>query len=142
MESFISLNTLRETLNARRANKSEDTFSIWNYDGKIAFEDIIEATKDFDIKYCIGTGGYGCVYKAKLSSGKVVALKKLHRSETEELASIKSFQNDARLLSEVRHRNIVKLHGFCFHEKCIFLIYEYMERGSMFNAKLWPKCKH
>ncbi|MED6209477.1 hypothetical protein PIB30_055068 [Stylosanthes scabra] len=39
--------------------KNGDLFSIWNYDGKIAFEDTIEATQDFDIRYCIGTGAYG-----------------------------------------------------------------------------------
>ncbi|KAH9735388.1 MDIS1-interacting receptor like kinase 2 [Citrus sinensis] len=33
---------------------------------------------------------------------------------------------------KVRHRNIVKLYGFCLHKKCMFLIYEYMERGSLF----------
>jgi len=44
-------------------------FSIWNYDGHIAYEDIIEVTEDFDIKYCIGTGGYDSVYKAKLPGG-------------------------------------------------------------------------
>ena len=32
-----------------------DIFSIWDYDGKIAYEDIIEAMEDFDIKYCIGS---------------------------------------------------------------------------------------
>ncbi|MBA0739355.1 hypothetical protein Gogos_012635, partial [Gossypium gossypioides] len=44
--------------------KNGDLFSIWNFDGKIAFEDIIKATEDFDIKYCIGTGCYGSVYRA------------------------------------------------------------------------------
>lgn len=39
--------------------KNGDLFSVWNYDGNFAFEDIIRATKNFDIKYCIGTGGYG-----------------------------------------------------------------------------------
>ncbi|KAJ0041821.1 hypothetical protein Pint_19311 [Pistacia integerrima] len=62
-----------------RATNARDVFSIWNYDGKIAFEDMVEATEDFDIKYCIGTGGYGSVYRAQLSNGKVVALKKLHK---------------------------------------------------------------
>ncbi|KAL4395170.1 hypothetical protein HN873_005734 [Arachis hypogaea] len=66
-----------------KAAKHGDLFSIWNYDGKIAFEDIIEATEDFDIRYCIGTGAYGSVYKAKLPSGKTVALKKLHKTESE-----------------------------------------------------------
>ncbi|KAH9704152.1 protein kinase domain-containing protein [Citrus sinensis] len=112
--------------------KCADEFAIWNYDGRITFQDMIEATEDFDIKYCIGTGGYGSVYRARLPSGKVVALKKLHRSETEELASLESFRNEARLLSQIRHRNIVKLYGFCLHENCMFLIYEYMEMGSLF----------
>ncbi|KAH9768663.1 putative leucine-rich repeat receptor-like protein kinase [Citrus sinensis] len=112
--------------------KCADEFAIWNYDGRITFQDMIEATEDFHIKYCIGTGGYGSVYRARLPSGKVVALKKLHRSETEELASLESFGNEARLLSQIRHRNIVKLYGFCLHRKCMFLIYEYMEMGSLF----------
>ena len=107
-------------------------FSVWNYDGKILYEDLIDATEDFHIRYCIGTGGYGSVYKAELPEGKVVALKKLHHSETEDSAFVKSFQNDAHVLSTVRHRNIVKLYGFCLHKKCMFLIYEYMERGSLF----------
>ncbi|XP_031252814.1 MDIS1-interacting receptor like kinase 2-like [Pistacia vera] len=107
----------------------EDVFKIWNYDGRILFEDIIKATEDFDIKYCIGTGGYGSVYKAELSGGKVVAVKKLHRSE---LAFFNNFQNESHLLSQIRHRNIVKLYGFCLHRRCMFLIYEYMERGSLF----------
>ncbi|KAH9671763.1 MDIS1-interacting receptor like kinase 2 [Citrus sinensis] len=115
-----------------RAAKNGDVFSVWNYDGKILYEDLINATEDFHIKYCIGTGGYGSVYKAELPDGKVVALKKLHHSETEDSAFVKSFQNEAHVLSTVRHRNIVKLYGFCLHKKCMFLIYEYMERESLF----------
>ncbi|KAL9458641.1 hypothetical protein AB3S75_007496 [Citrus x aurantiifolia] len=118
--------------NTREMTEGANEFSIWNYDGRITFEEMIQATEDFHIKYCIGTGGYGSVYRAQLSSGKVVALKKLHRSETEEPAFLESFQTEARLLSQIRHRNIVKLYGFCLHNKCMFLIYEYMERGSLF----------
>ncbi|KAK9195625.1 hypothetical protein WN943_003750 [Citrus x changshan-huyou] len=80
-----------------RAAKNGDVFSVWNYDGKILYEDLINATEDFHIKYCIGTGGYGSVYKAELPEGKVVALKKLHHSETEDSAFVKSFQNEAHL---------------------------------------------
>ncbi|KAK7850621.1 mdis1-interacting receptor like kinase 2 [Quercus suber] len=112
--------------------KNGDLFSIWNFDGKIAYEDIIEVTKDFDISYCIGTGGYGSVYKAQLPSGKVVALKKLHRLEAEDPTFDKSFENKIKMLTEIRHRNIVKLHGYCLHKWCVFLVYQYMERGSLF----------
>ncbi|XP_021280908.1 probable leucine-rich repeat receptor-like protein kinase At1g35710 [Herrania umbratica] len=115
-----------------QAIKNGDLFSIWNYDGKIAYEDIIASTDDFDIRYCIGTGGYGSVYRAQLPSGRVVALKKLHHLEAEEPAVDKSFRNEIKFLTDVRHRNIVKLHGYCLHKRCMFLIYEYMERGSLF----------
>ncbi|WCJ33106.1 Leucine-rich repeat receptor-like protein kinase family protein [Euphorbia peplus] len=111
-----------------------DLFSVWNFDGNIAFRDIIEATEEFDIRYCIGTGGYGSVYRAQLPTGIVVALKKLHRLEAEEPIFDRCFNNEIRMLTQIRHRNIVKLHGFCLHKRCMFLIYEYMERGSLFCA--------
>ncbi|KAB2011434.1 hypothetical protein ES319_D09G020300v1 [Gossypium barbadense] len=112
--------------------KNGDLCSLWNYDGKIAYEDIVAATEDFDFRYCIGVGGYGSVYKAKLPCGKVVALKKLHHLEAENPTFDKSFRNEIKFLSEIRHRNIVKLHGFCLHRRSMFLIYEYMEKGSLF----------
>ena len=99
---------------------------------EIAYEDIIEAIEDFDIRYCIGTGGYGSVYKAQLPSGKMVALKKLHRLEAENPNFDKSFKKQVKILTEIRHRNIVKLHGYYLHKQCMFLVYEYMERGSLF----------
>ncbi|XP_030952704.1 MDIS1-interacting receptor like kinase 2-like isoform X1 [Quercus lobata] len=129
---FLSRHKIvRNTEHESKPMKNGDLFSIWNYDGNIAFKDIITATEDFDIRYCIGTGGYGSVYKATLPSGRVIALKKLHRLESEEPAFDKSFRNEAKVLSEVRHRNIVKLYGFCLHKRCMFLIYEYIERGSL-----------
>ena len=115
-----------------RETKNGNLFSIWNYDGHIAYEDMIKATEGFDIKYCIGTGGYGSVYKAELPCGKVVALKKLHGSEAENPTFNMSFRNEIKVLIEIRHRNIIKLHGFCLHKQCTFLVYEYMERGSLF----------
>ncbi|KAF8012983.1 hypothetical protein BT93_I0986 [Corymbia citriodora subsp. variegata] len=114
--------------------KNGNLLSIWNYDGRIAYEDIINATEDFDLKYCIGTGGYGSVYRAQLPNGKVVALKKLHHLEAEDPSFDKSFRNEVKHLTKVRHRSIIKLHGFCLHKRCMFLVYEYMENGSLFYA--------
>ncbi|XP_058082856.1 MDIS1-interacting receptor like kinase 2-like isoform X2 [Magnolia sinica] len=107
------------------------TFSTWNYDGISTFEDIVEATEDFDDKYCIGTGGYEKVYKANLSAGQVVAVKKLHPLEDGNQSDQRSFRNEIKTLTEIRHRNIVKLYGFCSHAQFSFLVYEYMERGSL-----------
>ncbi|XP_030484151.2 probable leucine-rich repeat receptor-like protein kinase At1g35710 [Cannabis sativa] len=117
---------------AKSSTRNGDIFSIWNFDGKIAFEDIIKATEEFDIRYCIGTGGYGSVYRAQLPSGKVIALKKLHGSEIEKPALKESFLNEVETLTKIRHKSIVQLHGYCLHKRSMFLIYEYMERGSLF----------
>ncbi|GAY69123.1 hypothetical protein CUMW_269590, partial [Citrus unshiu] len=113
---------------AKEATKSLDIFFVWNFNGKTTFEELVEATEDFDIKYCIGTGNYGSVYRAELASGKTIALKKLHNSE--ELFFIKSLQNKACVLSNIWHQNIVKLYGFCLHKKCMFM----MERGSLLRV--------
>ncbi|PON66815.1 hypothetical protein TorRG33x02_266730, partial [Trema orientale] len=42
-----------------------------------------------------------------------------------------SFQSEIRTLTEIRHRNIIKLYGYCFWRGCIYLVYEYVERGSL-----------
>ncbi|KAI6700574.1 hypothetical protein NL676_014898 [Syzygium grande] len=123
-----------KSVQSETTEKKGNFLSIWNYDGRIAYEDIINATEDFDLKYCIGTGGYGSVYRARLPNGKVVALKKLHRLEAEDPSFDKSFRNEVKHLTEVRHKSIIKLHGFCLHRRCMFLVYEYMERGSLFCA--------
>ncbi|XXG61933.1 hypothetical protein AAC387_Pa05g0411 [Persea americana] len=108
-----------------------DLFSIWNYDGRIVYDDIIQATESFNEKYLIGTGASGCIYKAELSSGETVAVKKFHPLEEGITGDIKSFNSEIKALTEIRHRNIVKLYGFCSHERCMFLVYEYAERGKL-----------
>ena len=107
-----------------------DLFSISNFDGRTMYEEIIKATKDFDPIYCIGTGGHGSVYKAELPLGNIVAVKKLH-SFDKHMANQKDFLNEVRALNEIKHRNIVKLLGFCSHPRHKFLVYEYLERGSL-----------
>ncbi|KAK7272976.1 hypothetical protein RIF29_14021 [Crotalaria pallida] len=111
--------------------QSEALFSIWSYDGKMMFETIIEATENFDDKYLIGVGGQGCVYKAELPAGQVVAVKKLHLVNSEEMSSIKAFTSEIQTLTEIKHRNIIKLYGFCLHSQFSFLVYEFLEGGSL-----------
>ncbi|KAI3833424.1 hypothetical protein MKX03_019919 [Papaver bracteatum] len=117
-------------------NPRRNIFSVQNYEGKLVFEEIIEATENFDTKYCIGVGGYGSVYKAELSTGQVVAVKKLHSSdEDSEIVDHNSFESEVHALTEIRHKNIVKLFGFCcsVERQVTFLVYEFVERGSLKN---------
>ncbi|WOH13554.1 hypothetical protein DCAR_0833064 [Daucus carota subsp. sativus] len=117
-----------------RYRTTQNHNTMHNFDGNIAYEDILRATNNFDIRYFIGTGGYGKVYGARLPNEKTFALKKLHRLEAEDPNFDRSFRNEVRVLSNIRHKNIVKLYDFCLHNRCMFLVYEYMENGSLFCA--------
>lgn len=115
----------------RRDVQNVNLFTIWSYDGKMVYENIIEATENFNSTYIIGEGGYGVVYKAELPSGEVVAVKKFFSSQDGDLRNLKSFTSEIRVLTEIRHRNIVKLYGFCSHRLHSFLVYEFLEGGSL-----------
>ncbi|CAH1416664.1 unnamed protein product [Lactuca virosa] len=90
-----------------------DVCSILNYDGTLAYEDFINATEDFDLKYCIGTGGYGSVYEAKLPNGKTFALKKLHRFEAEQPGIQPKFQERGPSLNQPKAQKHSETLWFC-----------------------------
>nr|KAJ0215929.1 hypothetical protein LSAT_V11C300125300 [Lactuca sativa] len=108
-----------------------DYFSITSFDGGVAYDAILKATENFDEAYAIGTGRYGTVYKAQLQPNNVVAVKKLHPSSSSENVDHNGFLNEVRALTNIRHLNIVKLYGYCSHSRHSFLIYEYLEKGSL-----------
>ncbi|XP_042479641.1 MDIS1-interacting receptor like kinase 2-like [Macadamia integrifolia] len=68
-----------------------------------------------------------------LSTDQVVAVKKLHQPLPDECenANIQTFRNEICALTKLRHRNIVKLYGFCSSAQHSLLVYEYFERGSL-----------
>lgn len=89
----------------------------------------MEATENFDEKYCIGRGGHG--RGASLQSGEIFAVKKIWKTEDESLINEELFSRELEALVQIRHRNIVKLYGYCSSDQDKFLVYEYMERGSL-----------
>ena len=114
-----------------KEEEHQNMFVVWSYDGKMVYENIIEAMEDFDKKHCIGVGGYGIVYKAKLPTGEVFAVKKLHALSEDSVVNLKAFTNEIRYLIEIRHRNVVKLHGFDSHPQHLLLVYEFLDGGSL-----------
>ena len=140
--SFIFVSVLRFLWKKRSSknsprhqhiSKSQNPFSIWYFNGRIVYKDILEATKNFDEMYCIGVGGFGKVYKVDIPGYDVLAVKKLNlqaRDESE-IENIKHFSNEVAALTEMKHRNIVKLYGFCCQGIHTFLVYKFIERGSL-----------
>ncbi|GMH27922.1 hypothetical protein Nepgr_029765 [Nepenthes gracilis] len=99
----------------------------WNGSAKVfSYREIKSATNCFKQK--IGHGSFGSVYIGKLSDGKMVAVKV--RFDKTQLGA-DSFINEVRLLSKIRHQNLVSFEGFCHESKQQILVYEYLPGGSL-----------
>ncbi|KAG2675620.1 hypothetical protein I3760_12G013800 [Carya illinoinensis] len=128
---FIAFQRKKDPESEQSDMHKVEFLSITTVDGRTVYQEIMKETEGFDDLYCIGKGGCGSVYKAKLPSGVILAVKKLHPAHDGRKGFQKEFINEIRALTEIRHRNIVKLYGFCSHPQHPFLVYEYFERGSL-----------
>ncbi|CAH8312496.1 unnamed protein product [Eruca vesicaria subsp. sativa] len=70
------------------------------------------------------------VYVLSLSSGELIAVKKLVNSRN---VSSKALKAEVRTIAKIRHKNIIRILGFCFTDELIFLIYEYTHNGSLYD---------
>ncbi|KAJ7959019.1 Receptor protein kinase-like protein [Quillaja saponaria] len=130
--SYMLCRSGEKTESQEREAEIQNIFAVWSYDGQLTYRNIVQATEEFDNKYCIGVGASGSVYKAELSTGQVFAVKKLHSEPDIGMSSIlNAFTSEIRALTELRHRNIVRLYGFCSHSRHSLLVYEYLEGGRV-----------
>ncbi|KAH9616031.1 hypothetical protein KSS87_006320 [Heliosperma pusillum] len=95
---------------------------------EVSMAELNEATNNFNPKLIIGDGSFGLVYKAKLANGVTVALKKL---SPDAFQGLREFRAEMETLGKLRHRNIVKMLGYCMSGPDHVLIYELIEKGSL-----------
>ncbi|PKA60816.1 putative serine/threonine-protein kinase Cx32, chloroplastic [Apostasia shenzhenica] len=104
------------------------------------FSELRSATKNFKPETVLGEGGFGKVFKgwvdektlnpAKSGIGMVVAVKKL---KYESMQGLEEWQSEVNFLGRLSHPNLVRLLGYCWEDRELLLVYEFMPKGSLEN---------
>ncbi|KAI7741648.1 hypothetical protein M8C21_003656, partial [Ambrosia artemisiifolia] len=108
---------------------AEDLKGTLNYN----YKDLLLATNNFSEENILGKGGFGEVFKAIIDDKNVVAVKKL---QVKDVRTKEEFENEVKLISNIHHRNLLRLLGWSSEGSDLFLVLEYMANGSL-DRFLW-----
>ncbi|XP_073056026.1 cysteine-rich receptor-like protein kinase 15 isoform X2 [Primulina eburnea] len=92
------------------------------------FSGIKAATNDFSVSTELGQGGFGVIYKGKLTNGQDIAVKRLSLDSRQGDAE---FKNEVLLVAKLQHKNLVRLLGFSIEGKERLLVYEFVKNRSL-----------
>ncbi|KAF8757347.1 hypothetical protein HU200_010862 [Digitaria exilis] len=117
----------------RRFAEEEEDWEIEYGPHRISYKELHDATRGF--RDVVGAGGFGTVYHGVLrrsSSGGAaadeVAVKKVAHDSRQ---GLREFVSEIASMSRLRHRNLVRLLGYCRRRGELMLVYEYMVNGSL-----------
>ncbi|KAL3689321.1 hypothetical protein R1sor_015630 [Riccia sorocarpa] len=100
-----------------------------------SYDELMRITGNLNEDAVVGQGASSKVYKCVLKSGHAVAIKKLYNHHPQNLIE---FENELQMLEKIKHRNLVTLRGYSLSSHGHFLLYDYMENGSLYDVLHGP----
>lgn len=86
----------------------------------------------YEVISTIGVGGFGIVYKARqLAFDRIVALKLLHNTEELDADALARFEREAKILADLRHKNLAMFYGYGFFNGAPYMVLEYLDGQSL-----------
>ncbi|XBI87461.1 hypothetical protein VPH35_025554 [Triticum aestivum] len=118
-----------EKVDALDSDPLEDDFEKRTGPKRFLYSDLAIATNNFSDEKKLGEGGFGSVYKGFLKELKVeVAIKKVSKSSKQ---GRKEYISEVKIISQLRHRNLMQLIGWCHCGDELLLVYDIMLNGSL-----------
>ncbi|KAM1416116.1 hypothetical protein ACFX2I_007693 [Malus domestica] len=96
---------------------------------KFSYRTLAASTSNFDEREKLGEGGFGGVYRGFIKDlNTYVAVKRISSKSRQ---GMKEYAAEVRIISRLRHRNLVQLIGWCHEKRELLLVYEFMSNGSL-----------
>ncbi|KAI3961299.1 hypothetical protein MKX01_007013 [Papaver californicum] len=123
--------------NARKLSDDAENFDVSMNDAfekgtgpkRFSYNELVIATGNFAEGGKLGQGGFGGVYKGFLSDLRLnVAVKRVSQGSHQ---GKKEYQSEVKIISQLRHRNLVQLIGWCHEKNELLLVYKFMPNRSL-----------
>ncbi|WVZ64617.1 hypothetical protein U9M48_014112 [Paspalum notatum var. saurae] len=112
-----------------RGKLMDEEFEKGSGPKRFEYGQLFAATKGFSEEEKLGEGGFGAVYRGFLKELDLfVAIKRVSRGSEQ---GRKEYTSEVKIISRLRHRNLVQLIGWCHEGRELLLVYELMPNGSL-----------
>ncbi|KAG0558034.1 hypothetical protein KC19_11G174500 [Ceratodon purpureus] len=95
---------------------------------EFSYKELDIATDGFNDNRLLGSGGFGKVYKGTLKDSHEIAVKRMNQNS---VRGASEFVAEISTISQIRHRNLVLIMGWCRQDDQLMIVYEYMPNGDL-----------
>lgn len=120
------------------ANMEETNNQLQMWPREFSFQELNVATNGFSEDCLLGEGGFGQVFKGTFKRRNIsehpslVAVKRTKLKKSNKLTGgAREFRAELSVISQIRHRNLVRLYGWCQENRNLLLVFEYMSNSSL-----------